>query len=281
MSGVLYVVATPIGNLEDMTYRAVRVLGEVEVIAAEDTRSLARLLTHFGIRSPRVHSLFTGNEAARSEQCLAELRAGQNVALVSEAGTPGVSDPGQRLIAAAIDAGVRVEVIPGPVAAITALIGSGLSGDRFLFLGFPPRAEGARRRLFGELAREPATLILYESPERVATTLADLCAALGGDRPAVLARELTKRFEEYARATLAELGARYRDEGPRGECTLVVAGCKDGRARELSTEVIEERMRALLAEGLSARDAAARLVVVTGRPRRALYQLALSIKRES
>lgn len=280
MSGVLYVVATPIGNLEDMTYRAVRVLGEVDVIAAEDTRALARLLSHFAIRSPRVLSLFTGNEAARTQRCVDELTAGRDLALVSEAGTPGVSDPGHRLIRAAIAADVRVEVLPGAVAAITALVGSGLPSDRFLFLGFPPRAPGARQRLFGQLRTDPATLILYESPERVPTTLTELAAALGDDRPAVLARELSKRFEEYARGSLAELAGRYRDSGPRGECTLVVQGCDASADAELSAEAIEERMRALLTDGHSAKDAAARLMVVTGRPRRQLYQLALALKRE-
>lgn len=280
MSGVLHVVATPIGNLEDMTHRAVRVLGSVGVIAAEDTRSAAHLLRHFGIRGPRVVSFFAGNEAARTQQLLAELESGRDVALISEAGTPGVSDPGERLIRAAVAAGVRVEVVPGPVAAVAALVGSGLPAQPFLFWGFPPRDAGARRALFGRLAGETSTLIFYESPERVADTLADLCEALGPGRPATLARELTKRYEEYVRGDLGALAARYRDQPPRGECTLVVKGSDQPAPSSLSVEDVEERMRALLESGLGPKDAAARLVVATGKPRRQLYQLALSVKRE-
>lgn len=278
--GVLFLVATPIGNLEDMTYRAVRVLGSVGVIAAEDTRTAGFLLDHFQIPRPRVVSLFEGNEAARVNTLLATLEAGESVALISEAGMPGISDPGHRVVRAAIDVGIRVEVIPGPVAAIAALVGSGLPTDRFLFLGFPPRAAGERRRLFGSVARRPATLILYESPERVAATLSDLIEACGGDRRAALARELTKKFEEYTRGTLTALAERYRAGAPRGECTLVVAGCDDGDQAALSADEIEAKMRALLHSGLGPKDAASRLMVATGKPRRQLYQLALSLKRE-
>jgi 16S rRNA (cytidine1402-2'-O)-methyltransferase len=278
MPGTLYLVATPIGNLEDITYRAARILGEVDVVAAEDTRASAHLLRHLGVRAPKLVSLFEGNEAARAEALLAELGAGRSVAVISEAGTPGVSDPGARLVRAAIDAGVRVEPIPGPSAAIAALIASGLPGDRFLFLGFPPRAPGARRELLGSLRRDPATLIFYEAPDRVGATLADLRDALGPDRRASLARELTKIHEEHVRDTLAALAGRYATEPPRGECTLVVEGAPAGEAEP---EVdVEAELRRLLAEGLGPKDAAARLVVVTGKPRRQLYQLALSLKRE-
>jgi 16S rRNA (cytidine1402-2'-O)-methyltransferase len=281
-AGVLYVVATPIGNLEDMTHRAVRVLGQVDVIAAEDTRAAARLLGHFQIRGPRVVSMFEGNEAGRAHALLAELAAGRRVAIISEAGTPGISDPGERLIAAAVAAGVRVEVVPGPVAAVAALVASGLPTGRFLFLGFPPREAGARQQLFGTLRREVATMIFYEAPDRLAATCADLAAALGPDRPAALARELTKRHEEHVRAPLAALAERYAAEPPRGECTLVVQGAAPGadEAGEADLDDITAQMRALLAQGLGPRDAAARLVVVTGKPRRQLYQLALSLARE-
>src|SRR5690606_35966300 len=165
--GVLYLVATPIGNLEDITFRAVRVLGEVDVIAAEDTRRTRQLLRHHGVEPRRLVSFFEGNEAQRTDELCRELAAGAAVALVSDAGTPGISDPGERLVARALAAGARVEVVPGPVAAITALVGSGLSTDRFLFLGFPPRKEGARRELLASLRREPATLIFYAAPDRV------------------------------------------------------------------------------------------------------------------
>lgn len=287
MAGVLYLVATPIGNLEDMTHRAVRVLSQVDVIAAEDTRAAARLLGHFQIRGPRVVSMFEGNEAGRAQALLAQLEAGRDVAVISEAGMPGISDPGERLVAAAVGAGVRVEAVPGAVAATTALVASGLPAGRFLFLGFPPRETGARQQLFGTLRRELATMIFYEAPDRVAATCADLAAALGSDRPAALARELTKRHEEIVRASVGELSARYGVEPPRGECTLVVQGASAEQAAhatdtgDAGLADISARMRALLAQGLGPRDAAARLVVVTGKPRRQLYQLALSLQRQA
>lgn len=272
----LFVVATPIGNLEDMTYRAVRVLGEVEVIAAEDTRATRHLLDRYGIAARRLVSFFDGNEAERSATLVAELATGVNIALVSEAGTPGVSDPGHRLVAAAVAAGVRVEVIPGPSAVVTALVLSGLPSERFLFVGFPPRDAGPRRELFGSLRAERATLVFYEAPPRVGATLADLAAALGPDRPACLARELTKLHEEAVRGSLAELANRYADVAPRGECTLVVGGAT---AEEAATPVdVEAEIRKLLAEGLGPKDVAARVAVTTGKPRRLLYQLALSLR---
>jgi 16S rRNA (cytidine1402-2'-O)-methyltransferase len=273
--GRLSIVATPIGNLEDMTYRAVRVLGEVEVIAAEDTRAVLVLLDRYGIRGPRVVSFFDGNEAQRTAELVELLRGGARVALVSEAGTPAISDPGQRLVAAAAAAGLAVEVIPGPSAAIAALVLSGLPSDRFLFVGFPPREAGPRAELFGSLRGERATLVLYEAPGRVGATFADLAAALGGDRRAVLARELTKVHEEAVRGGLAELAARYAGEPPRGECTIVVEG-----ASEAVEEIdVEAEVRRLLDEGLGPRDVAARVAARTGKPRRTLYQLALSLRR--
>jgi 16S rRNA (cytidine1402-2'-O)-methyltransferase len=290
MAGVLYLVATPIGNLEDMTHRAVRVLSGVAVIAAEDTRAAARLLGHFHIRGPRVVSMFEGNEAGRAQALLGELAAGRDVAVISEAGMPGISDPGERLVAAAVGAGIRVEAVPGAVAATTALVASGLPTGRFLFLGFPPREPGARQQLFGSLRREVATMILYEAPDRVAATCADLAAALGTGRPAALARELTKRHEEIVRAPLGALAERYAAESPRGECTLVVQGAsadpaadglESGESPDAGLADISARMRALLAQGLGPKDAAARMVVVTGKPRRQLYQLALSLQREA
>jgi 16S rRNA (cytidine1402-2'-O)-methyltransferase len=274
--GKLSVVATPIGNLEDLTFRAARVLGEAELVAAEDTRRAGELLAHLGKTGARVVSLFEGNEAQRTAELVELLAGGARVALISDAGTPGISDPGQRLVAAAHQAGVKVEVIPGPSAAIAALVLSGLPADRFLFVGFPPRDTGARHELFGSLRSERATLIFYEAPPRVGATLAELASALGGARAAVLARELTKLHEEAVRGTLAELAARYAATAPRGECTLVVEG-----AAEAPAEVdLEAETRALLAQGLGPRDVAARLALRSGRPRRLLYQLALSLARE-
>ena len=283
-AGTLYVVGTPIGNLEDLSPRAARVLREADVIAAEDTRAAKVLLAQAdalgaGSAPPagrRVVSHFEGNEAEGAAALAAELAAGRSVAVISEAGMPGVSDPGARAVAAAIAAGARVEVIPGPSAALAALLGSGLPSARFTFLGFPPREPGARRALFGSLRGEVATLIFYEAPDRVGATLADLAAAFGADRRASLGRELTKRFEEHVRGTLGELAARYAEVPPRGECTLVV----EGGAGEAPAVDVEAELRRLLAAGLGPKDAAARLVVATGKPRRQLYQLALALLRE-
>jgi len=279
--GTLYVVGTPIGNLEDLSLRAARILREVDVICAEDTRAAATLLAHVdalgaGVNPHRrVVSYFEGNEAARAAEVGAALREGKRVAVISEAGMPGVSDPGSYAVAAAIEVGARVEVVPGPSAALAALVASGLPSERFLFVGFPPREEGARRELFGTLRGTTATMIFYEAPDRVAATLVDLAAALGDDRPASLGRELTKLHEEHVRGTLGELAARYREVAPRGECTLVVGG---GAATTVAID-IEAELTRLLAAGLGPKDAAARLVVVTGKPRRQLYQLALSLQR--
>lgn len=279
--GTLFIVGTPIGNLEDLSLRAARILREADLIAAEDTRSAKTLLNHVDALGPGVNpvrrliSYFEGNEAEREEEIYDALAQGRDVAVISEAGMPGISDPGHRAIAAAIEAGARVEVIPGPNAALAALVASGLPTDRFTFIGFPPRETGARQELFGTLRNEVATLIFYEAPDRVGATLADLAAALGGDRRASLGRELTKLHEEHVRGTLADLAARYAEVSPRGECTLVVAG---GAAAAAAID-IEAELRRLLESGLGPKDAAARLVVVTGKPRRQLYQLALSLQR--
>jgi 16S rRNA (cytidine1402-2'-O)-methyltransferase len=278
------VVATPIGNLEDITLRALRVLGAAPIIAAEDTRAAQHLLSRHGLY-PRIgaelqlRSLFTGNEAQRTEELLGALRDGQDVALISQAGAPLVSDPGARLVQAAIAAGLKVEVVPGPSAVVAALMGAGLPAERFLFLGFPPRQEGARLALFGSLRNEPGTLIFFESPERTGRTLADLAEALGPERPACVARELTKVYEEFVRAPLQDLARRYAETAPRGEVTLVVGGGGGGgAAAALSTEEIERQVRARLASGQGAREIAAALSLQTGLPRRQLYQLVLSAR---
>lgn len=280
MTGTLFVVGTPIGNLEDLSLRAARILREADVVAAEDTRTARQLLGHvdaLGAANParRLVSYFEGNEAGRAAALVEALREGKHVAVISEAGMPGVSDPGGYAVAAAIEAGARVEVIPGPSAALAALIGSGLPTARFTFLGFPPREEGARRALLGTLRGEAATMIFYEAPDRVGATLADAALAFGGDRRASLGRELTKLYEEHVRGSLDELAARYAEVAPRGECTLVIAGGVEAEAVD-----VEAELRALLASGLGPKDAAARLVVRTGKPRRVLYQLALSLARE-
>ena len=283
MSGTLFIVGTPIGNLEDLSLRAARVLREADLVAAEDTRAARVLLAHvdaLGASNPgrKVVSNFEGNEAERSGQIGDALRDGRRVAVISEAGMPGVSDPGAYAIAAAIAAGVRVEVVPGPSAALAALLGSGLPAERFLFLGFPPREAGARRAMLGTLRAEPATMIFYEAPDRLAATLHDAADAFGADRRAGLGRELTKLHEEHVRGTLGELAARYAEAPPRGECTLVIAG--GGGAGSGEAVDVEAELRALLDAGIGPRDAAARLVVRTGKPRRVLYQLALALRRE-
>ncbi len=280
MSGTLYVVGTPIGNLEDLSLRAARVLREADVIAAEDTRSARTLLqaadAHGRVNAQRrLVSVFEGNEAERAGELVEAVVGGQRVALISEAGMPGVSDPGARLVQAAIAGGARIEVVPGPSACLAALVASGLSSDRFTFLGFPPRDAGPRQVLFGSLRDERGTMVFYEAPDRVGATLADLAAALGSERRASLGRELTKLHEEHVRGTLGELAARYAETPPRGECTLVV----EGGAGDSEPIDIEAELQRLLDSGLGPRDAAARLVVVTGKPRRQLYQLALSLAR--
>jgi 16S rRNA (cytidine1402-2'-O)-methyltransferase len=277
-AGVLYVVATPIGNLEDITHRAARVLGEVDLVAAEDTRRSGQLLRHLGIEPRRMVSFFEGNEAARSEELIGELRGGARIALVSDAGTPGISDPGQRLVARARELGARVEVLPGPSAAVTALVASGLPADRFLFVGFPPRKAGARRELFAKLRSEPATLIFYEAPDRVGETLADLAAALGEERLVAVARELTKLHEEVVRGPLGAMAADFSATPRRGEHTLVVAGFDEASAPPPEVD-LESAVRALLAQGLGPKDVAARVAAQTGLARRRIYQLALSVAR--
>jgi 16S rRNA (cytidine1402-2'-O)-methyltransferase len=282
--GTLFVVGTPIGNLEDLSPRAARILREADVVAAEDTRVARTLLAHAdalgaGHANParKVVSYFEGNEVARTDEITRALRAGHRIAVISEAGMPGVSDPGSHVIAAAIALGARVDVVPGPSAVLAALVGSGLPTERFMFLGFVPREAGARRALFGTLRAEPATMILYEAPDRVGATLADAADAFGAERRVSLGRELTKLHEEHVRGTLGELAASYAAVAPRGECTLVIAGA-DAEALPDAIDV-EAELRGLLASGLGPRDAAARLVVKTGKPRRVLYQLALSLQR--
>ena len=222
MPGTLYVVATPIGNLGDLSPRAAEVLRRVSAVVAEDTRRTLRLFAHLGTGAPRLISLPAFAERARLGPVLARLVAGEEVALCTDAGTPAVSDPGQALVAAAWEAGARVVPVPGPCAAVAALAASGLRSDRFLVQGFLPRKGGARAAALAALARTPATLVLYEAGNRTGETLGDLRRALG-DRRAAVARELTKLHEEIARGRLSELEARFA-EGARGEVTLVVEG---------------------------------------------------------
>ncbi|MFQ6606337.1 MAG: 16S rRNA (cytidine(1402)-2'-O)-methyltransferase [Fidelibacterota bacterium] len=215
----LFLVATPIGNLKDITLRALEVLKSVPLIAAEDTRRTRKLLTHYQITTPVV-SYFEHNRATRIPQLIQQLQHGNSLALVTDAGTPGVSDPAYKLIRAALEKGIKVEAIPGPSAALAALVSSGLPTDRFLFEGFLPARKGRKKRL--EALRElDATLIFFESPQRLVRTLRD-CFAVFGDRPAVVARELTKIHEEVIRGTLSEVLSYFNHTPPRGECTLLI-----------------------------------------------------------
>lgn len=279
-AGKLCVVATPLGNAGDLSARARATLAEAEIILAEDTRSARRLLADAGIATAAgttILSCFDANESDRAADAVAWVGGGRIVALVSEAGTPLVSDPGFRVVAAVAAAGLRVEPIPGPSALLAALVGSGLSPDRFTFLGFPPRKSGARRRLFESLRTHPFTLVLYESPMRTADTLSDLAAVLGADRRACVARELTKIHEELVRGTLGALAGRYADGRPLGEITLVVEGAADAQDTQASDEEIAESIaeaaEARLDAGLSARDVATELAARFSRPRRDVYAI--------
>ncbi|HXJ21697.1 MAG TPA: 16S rRNA (cytidine(1402)-2'-O)-methyltransferase [Polyangia bacterium] len=273
-AGTLFVVATPLGDRSDLSARAAETLRAAELVVAEDTRSARRLLAEIGAGDKPVVSCFDANEAARAAEVAARLTAGAQVALISEAGTPLVSDPGYRVVTAAISVGARVVPVPGPSAVLAALMAAGLPTDRFLFLGFPPRKPGPRRRLFESARALPFTLVLYESPLRAGATLADLAAVLGDGRPACLARELTKPHEELVRDTLGGLAARYADDRPLGEVTLVVGGAPASAAAEdLDDDEIRARAADLTAQGQSTGDAARALAELTGRPRREIYNL--------
>jgi len=276
--GTLFLVATPIGHLDDVTLRALRVLRDADLLFAEDTRRTRILLDHHGIAAKPV-SLHAHNEAARCERALATLREGCSVALVSDAGTPLLSDPGERLVAAAVAEGHRVEAVPGASAVLTALAASGLPAQPFTFLGFLPRKAGARRRLLEPFRERVETLVLFESPRRVGKTLAELADWLGAERRACLARELTKLHEELARATLSELAARF-EQGARGEVTLVIEGAAAAGAVEIDEAVLDERIRKLALAGAGARDIAAVLAGEIGRPRREVYARVLALRKE-
>ncbi len=220
---MLYLVPTPVGNLEDITLRALRVLREADLVACEDTRTSGVLLAHYDIGTPRT-SYHDHNERQKTPQLIARMQAGATVALITDAGTPGVSDPGFYLVRACVEAGIAVQALPGPTAFVPALVASGLPCERFVFEGFLPAKKGRQTRIEG-LTTEPRTMVLYESPHRLVRTLGQLGEALGHDRPAAVARELSKAFEEVRRGTLAELGAHYgAQERVRGECVVLVAG---------------------------------------------------------
>lgn len=276
--GTLHVVATPIGNLEDMTLRGLRVLGEADVVYAEDTRRSRVLLDRHGI-SARLVSLHAHNESARLAEALERLGADERIALITDAGTPLISDPGGRLVAAAAEAGHVVEAVPGASAVLAALAICGLRVASFTFVGFPPRRSGARRKRFAMYASGEPALVLFESPARLAATLADLVATFGAERRACVARELTKLHEEVVRGTLGELAQQF-SERARGEITLVVEGVRAAdveQAVDVDEASVAQSIEELAAAGMRAREIAATLAQQTGLPRRDLYARAVAV----
>lgn len=267
--GTLHVVATPIGNLGDLSPRALEVLRAVDAICAEDTRHSRRLLAHFGIERPLL-AVHEHNEGDIASKLVARLLAGESLALVSDAGTPLVSDPGFRLVRAAREAGIKVSPVPGACAFVAALSVAGLASDRFVFEGFLPAKASARRERLAMLASEPRTLVFYESSHRIAETLADCVVAFGGERPAVLARELTKLFETVLDGTLDELRAKVRadEHQRRGEFVLLVQGAGE----DADANIVEgRRLYAKLCEVLKPSQAAKLAAELSGAPRKALY----------
>jgi len=267
----LYVVGTPIGNLEDITLRALRILQEVTLIAAEDTRRASILTRRYEIETPTT-SYFEGNKLTKLEIILNTLDEG-DVALISDAGMPGLSDPGHKLIHAAINRGNPVVPVPGPSAPVTALVVSGLPTDRFLFLGYLPRSQGKRREALSEVARERHTLILFEVPHRLHESLSDIEAILG-DRPLAVCRELTKLHEEVWRGTVSEARAHFDEVEPRGEFTLVIGGVSEESAR-WGEEQVHTAFEDLLAQGMRRPDAARRVAELSGWNRGEVYKLGL------
>lgn len=269
--GVLYVVGTPIGHRGDLSPRARQVLAGVDRIACEDTRRSGLLLHQLGIRA-RLQSFHQHNQSQRLPELIAALEAGESLAVISDAGLPGIADPGEALVAAARRAGVAVICIPGPCAATTALVSSGLPCGRFCFEGFLPPRSSQRRRRLKELAAEERTLVLYEAPHRLVALLEDLLAEWG-DRPLQVARELTKRHEEQVGPSVAAALEHFRRTPPQGECTLVLGGAPPAGPAPWEPETLRQAMEALIEEGLSSREAAQQLAERTGHPRRALYNL--------
>jgi 16S rRNA (cytidine1402-2'-O)-methyltransferase len=272
VAGALVLVATPIGNLGDLSPRAVEELGRADAIACEDTRRTGRLLQHAGVVAPKLIVVNDHTEAGRVDDIVRRLEAGERVAVVTDAGTPGISDPGERLVRAAAAAGHVVEVVPGPSAAVAALVVSGLPTGRFVFEGFLPRKGSGRSARLRDLAAEPRTVVLYEAPHRAERTLADLAAAFGPERPVAVARELTKLHEEVWRGSLADAAAWAAETPPRGELVFVVEGAPQPQA---ATDAdVEEALTDALARGATRRDASAEVAARLSVPKRRVYAIA-------
>lgn len=277
--GRLVLCGAPIGNPADASPRLAEVLAAADLVAAEDTRRLVRLARHLGIRTAPMVSFFEGNETGRTVELLEAMRAGKCVALVTDAGMPGISDPGFRLVAAAVAAGIDISVVPGPSAVTAALTVSGLPTDRWCMEGFLPRQAGPRRARLAELATERRTLVLFEAPHRLAVSLADLAAAFGADRPAAVCRELTKTWEEVRRDTLGAL-ADWAAAGVRGEITLVVGGAPaPGPGESADIAALAAAVAEREAAGESRKEATAAIAAAAGVPKRAVFDAVVAAKR--
>lgn len=277
--GRLIVCATPIGNLEDASPRLARVLAEADLVACEDTRQTRKLLAHLGVTT-RMTSYHEVGEKERAQELAERVAGGLRLVLVSDAGTPAVSDPGYHLVAACLERGVPVEVVPGPSAVVAALVVSGLPTDRFCFEGFLPRRPGQRDRRLAELAAEPRTMVFFEAPHRVLATLDAMVAAFGPERPAAAVRELTKLHEQVVRGPLEEVRARLGEQGPRGELTLVVGGVPAGATPQPRPADLAAEVATLVEGGASTRDAVSAVAEATGAPRRSVYQAVLKARGE-
>ena len=272
--GKLILVGTPIGNLEDMSPRGVRALEEADVVACEDTRRTRKLLSHFGIRARSLVVYNEGNERRKAAELLDAIKSGQTVVVVTDAGMPGLSDPGYRLVKACADVGLVVEAVPGPSAVITAVAISGLAPGRFVFEGFLPKKPGERRRKIAELKEERRTIVWFESPHRIEESLEDLLQELG-PRPAALTRELTKMHEEVRRGTLDELVRSVAEDPPRGEITLVVEGAIHEHRTTVPSEELASQARRLMDEGVERKEALTRVARETGVRRREVFDALL------
>jgi 16S rRNA (cytidine1402-2'-O)-methyltransferase len=274
VSGKLVLCATPIGNLEDTSRRVLRMIEEADVLACEDVRRARKLLSHFGIPARELVVYNEGNERRRAGELVRRIDTGATVALISNAGMPGLSDPGYRLVRACVDAGLPVEIVPGPTAAVSALVVSGLPPGRFVFEGFLPRKAGDRSRRIAELATEVRTLVFYVSPHKVEETVADLKTGLG-DRPAALVRELTKVHEEVRRGTLSELLGELAERPARGEIVLVVGGAIGAHRPRGDASDLARRARQLMDEGVERREALATVARSAGVPRKSVFEALL------
>ncbi len=272
--GMLYLVATPIGNMEDITLRAVRILGEVDLIAAEDTRQALKLLNHLNIKKALV-SYHEHNKMSKSHFLIREMEEGKSIALVCDAGTPGISDPGEDLVKQCIENGINVTMVPGPVAAVTGLVLSGFPAGRFVFEGFLPTNKRVRKERLQSLMDEIRTIVLYEAPHKLIFTLKDLYEAFG-NRKIALARELTKKFEEIIRCTISEAMALYQQQSPRGEYVLIVEGADEKKLlleekSKWDTMSISDHYNMYLSEGLDKKDAMKRVAKDRGISKREVY----------